>query len=101
MRMTVSLHAHRRHRHRAMTMMTMIRCLFSSPLTPGGVTGTERSRIFFGLVPPLPIDSRRGHRDGALAIFFGLVPPLPIDSGRGHRDGALANFFWARPATTH
>ena len=46
MRMTVSLHAHRRHRHRAMTMMTMIRCLFSSPLTPGGVTGTELSPIW-------------------------------------------------------
>ena len=39
-------------------------------MTPGGVTGTERSPIFWQLPLTPPIDSGRGHRDGALANFL-------------------------------
>ena len=67
-----SLHARMRHSHRALDDDVDDPLPFS-PLTPGGVTGTGRSPIFWQLPFTPPIDSGRGHRDGTLANF--LVGP--------------------------
>ena len=49
MRMTVVLHARMRHSHRALDDDVDVPLTFS-PLTPGGVTGAERSPIFWQMM---------------------------------------------------
>ena len=77
-----SLHARMRHSHRALDDDVDDPLPFS-PLTPGGVTGTGRSPIFWQL----------------LSLIRSLF--CPIDSGRGHRDGTLANFLAAPANSSH
>ena len=80
MRMTVSLHARMRHSHRALDDDVDDPLPFS-PLTPGGVTGTERSPIFWQILPGrwewlstrLPAHGRAADPDTRMLCFQGFV----------------------------